>query len=290
MKLQEFLETVEVGKATTISVAKDNEKGLKVTCEMRALQPEPPKQPPRAESHARAHTFLTPEAMGTYLAKYGSADTVIYADPDALRISAILKETQENGIELLTMATEVHPAAEPWKKIAGETVELSAFLDVVLLNRRAVTDPSPAELVMMLSQIKASKKVEAMRGRGVSHTNGLMVEVQLQGVTDKGVAVDLPDKMVINVPLFFGTPGMKIELDLTVDVSMANDIPKVYVRISGTQWREAELAAFDAMNRKVTEVAGNGVGLAVVGRPSHKRWEYLSGPSEAGQPNGQPRR
>jgi hypothetical protein len=273
MKFQEFLETVQVGQATALSVAKDNEKGLKVTCEMRQMQPEAPKQPVRAESAARAHTFLTPESLGEYLKKYGGDDTTIYADPDALRISAVLKETATDGKETLIMQTTVHPSAEPWKEIAGQTVELSAFLDVVLLNRRAVTDPQPAALVMMLSQIKASKKVEAMRGRGTEHTNGVMVEMKLQGTNDVGY-VDLPDRMTIAVPLFHGTPAMKIELDLTVDVTMPNDVPKVYVRVSGTQWREAELAAFEAMSKKVRDIAGKG--LALVGRPAEREWKYLA--------------
>lgn len=275
MTLQDLLTQVQVGQATALTIEKDVKPGVTtIQVSQRAVNAEDPRAPKRAETPKRCHAFLTAASLGDYLKKYGNPDTVIYADSDAGQITAILTETAKDGVEAMTMRPKVHPSAAPWRAIAGKTIELATFLDVILQNRRAITKPDAKELITILSQLKATKKIEVQRGRGTKTLNGVMVEFELQGKINKEI-VEIPETMTIVVPIFLGTEASRIDLDLTIDGDANEDGMAVMVRISASQWAEAELAAFEAMIGTAQEHAGKNVGLTVLGAPNHKPWDYL---------------
>lgn len=282
--LADLLSTVIPGQVTALTLAKSEKDGVKVSVEQRNLQPEPPLKPLRAETQARAHVFLTPESLGDYLAAHGTPKTAIYADPVRKRIDAVVDETAKDGTEILAMMPETHPTAKPWKDLIDrKDIDLDDFVDMLLLNRRAIVAPEPREMILTLSQLKATKKVEIFRGRGAKSLNGVMVEFNVQGTKGQTELIDIPESIRICVPVYHGSKPQDIDIDLSVDASGEGDRLHLVIHIASPGWRDAELAAFGSMLKTVQEKGGKHATLGLIGSPLYKDWAYLGQPSPATQ-------
>jgi uncharacterized protein YfdQ (DUF2303 family) len=278
MKLEELLKDVRVGETTTFDIA--GEAGnRKVTVELRKLLPEEARPPKRAESPAKNHVFLSAASLADYLAKYGGKDTVVFADPTQELIAAVLDERAKDGFEVVTMRPAVDQRWKPWADLAGKRIGIKAFAEFIAQNRRAIVAETPAtsdpfsvrELVMSLSQIRASVSIEAQHGSGKEAVNGVVIRTKIQGV-EKSQPVDLPDSITIRVPLYVATDPHDIELDLTLD---ADTDGSVSVLVAASTVLEAKVAAFEQMCATVREGTATTGATVTLGRPAHAAWPYL---------------
>lgn len=269
--IDDIIKAVTPNQATVIDVAGDGP-ARKLTVEMRKLLPEAPRIPILAPSPARAHIFLSAASLADYLARYGCAETVVYADPENERISAVLNErAPSGGHELVTMAPQLHPLWAPWAKLAGRRISLEDFARFVAENRRSIIEPAGRELSMTLSQVRAVVSVEIDRGRGKDAVNGLVVRSKIQG-TEKSERVELPDSLALHVPLYVQTDAKRVDLDLCIE---ADRDGTVSVLVTSGTVAEARVAAFGEM---IETVRGGTEALGCVhtfGRPQHRPWDVL---------------
>lgn len=275
MKLEEVLDRVVEGKATALSLSKelqDGKEALRVVLEQRVLQPELPPIPRKAESPARAHVFFEVKSFAAYLKKYGTADTVIYGDPENGVAHATLSEVSKDGFETLLFKPMVHPLWRPWEALCGRRLELAEFVDVVLNNRRSITEPDARDLVYSLSQIKASVKTEVQRGRGKNSVNGVVVTSTIQG-EKKGELVELPESLTIETPLYIRTEKQAINLDLCIEPGAQPG--EIFVSLSSGDILDAKVAAFDEMFQQLEKLSAEKQFTVTLGTPKHEAWAYL---------------
>lgn len=274
-KLSEFLEGVNVGEVTALDVT--GEPGdRKLTISSRKLNPEAPRAPDRAESPARAHVLHSAESLADYIRRYGSSKSVVLADVGGEAIYATLDETARGGFERVVMRPAIHPLWAPWAAKAGLTTKIEDFAEFVAQHRRSVVAPPGRELVITLSQVKATVKVEIHKGRGKNSINGVVVTTDIKGGGQQTETVELPDSITLLVPLYVGTEPQQIELDLTLK---ANAQGEVGVAITAGTVAEARLQAFARMVETVKAgcagVEGGAGAVFGYGKPETKDWDYL---------------
>jgi hypothetical protein len=268
------------GHETILEVAdlKDGQ-GRKVVVERRQLQPERAPAPRRQESLRRAHEFAAISGFIEYLLQFPVADgtdLVLFADAEAMSVFAVLNETAEHGREVVTCRPMAHPRWKPWKDQLGQALDLDDFVDFLRDNRKTIVEPDGAQLMRELSQVRASAEVTLDRGRGAKALNALVIKTRVQG-TDATEPVDLPESLVLQVPLFVDEAVQRVELDLMIEADRAGD---VQARLSSADIRTAEIEAFEKMVQRLQEevqadtATNRGVVIAW-GRPKESAWQYL---------------
>jgi hypothetical protein len=264
-----------VGKATAFEVvdelgADGKATGKRLVIEERQLLPEAPRAPVRAESAPRAHTFFDVPGFADYLQEYGTDNLVVFADPVAGQIDAVLDESALKGMERVIFRPLVHPFWTPWAEIMGKALPVCAFVEFLRNNRRAVAAPDARELILSLSQITATSKVTLHRGSATKALNGMLVETEIQGERDKQ-AVELPDGLSLLVPLYVGTDETRVEVDI---ILRAHD-DDVLVALSTGDLLAARVRIFAELIEGLRSRL-EGKGTFTLGRPDWQRWTYLN--------------
>jgi len=276
--INDLLKNIQVGKQTLVDVSKkmlDGKESIVFAVENRQVQPEQPQLPPKMESPKRAHVFHDVDGFAGYLAKYKTTDTVVLVDVSSLEVSAVLDERADKGFEVVTFRPVIHPLFEPWNlKLANEEPEtLRSFVEFLTQNRRAVISPESKSLILMLSQVKVSRKVTLQRGFGKHSINGLVCEMDIAGQS-KSEELAIPDTIKIKTPIFLATDPVEIEIDITIDA----DDHQVYVKCTSSDLLQKQVELFDAMLSKVRVIPEVVVAL---GCPEHQDWKYLCNPYRA---------
>lgn len=268
--VNDILGRIGPGKQTLVKVAQEmvgDEKKISFVVENRLAQAELPKPPVKQESPRRAHEFYDAKGFAAYLLKYKTDDTVVLVNVEKQQICGILNEKAENGFETITLQPMVHPLFAPWLRLMGAKLELPAFCDFLTQNRRAVINPESKELILMLSQVKVSKKITLQRGFGKHSINGIVCEMDIMGQS-KSEELNLPDFITIEVPLYLDTEPTQFEIDLTIDVEDED----IVVKCSSADLLEKRVRAFEAMLDIVEAIGGVTVAM---GQPAHRAWDYL---------------
>lgn len=214
--LREFPENTET--FFDIMDGEDGEK--KLVYSHRKLNPEPPAEPERARTPKRSHTFHDIDAFARYLLREASEDAcVVLADASQRCISAVLNERADKGVEIVDFRAQYHPLFESWLtlllKCETSPIPAADFALFAMKHRRAIKAPDGRELAMVFSQIKMSKALEVSSGVGKKAINGVVATIEIAGQKQNEL-IELPDGIVIEVPLFLGTEAASIELDLLV--------------------------------------------------------------------------
>ncbi|HUW31455.1 MAG TPA: DUF2303 family protein [Planctomycetota bacterium] len=246
-RLSALIRDVLEGEETAFDVVKEivgegadaKEQGV-LEIRRRKLNPEPPPDPVKAPSPKRTHSFADAEGFAAYLAKYGSDNTVVLANPVLLHMDGILDERAERGFERVGFDATVHPLFDPWDvALAQGPWPLRDFTTILAQNRRSIIEPDGRELVHLLSQIRVSKKVEIRCGVGSTSINGMLVETKIAGEARTEEA-ELPERITICCPVFLDTAERTMEIDLL----LLEEGGEVYVQLSSTDAAAARLAAF----------------------------------------------
>lgn len=271
--ISEFLRNVQEGNENAIELAQtvlgDGTKTVKLNLARRTLQKELPLSPSRAESPRRAHVFHDIVGFKDYLNKYKTENSVIFADVPAGQIAAVLNETAEKGFEIIILRPQVHPLFKPWVELTGSpAIPICDFATFVTANRRAVIGTDVKQLILTLSQIRASKKITIQQGTGKRGINGVNCEFEIQGVV-KNDTVELPDVITIDVPLYVATEEVKLEFDLTVGFGENNEV------VVGITSADVKVKAIQAFEKMIEELTTDGV-IVTLGCPAHADWKYLT--------------
>lgn len=269
-ELRSFLRGVAQGDENVIDVMRDlSADGEVVPGERRVVLTRRPATPERMETPPRAHQFHEVEGFAAYLAQYAGAHTVILADLESQRISAVLDETQASGVETVFLVPQTHPLFEPWDELLGmEPVEVMAFAEFVMRNRRAVVEPNGRDLAMLFSQIHASSRTTMQRGQGKTALNGVMVETVIQGQSHNEV-VELPDEITLELPIYVTDASPR---RVVVDLLVCERGGKITVSSSAAGLADLRVRAFLEMLEPLRELDGPVVSL---GSARHVSWEYV---------------
>lgn len=271
--LHDMLTRVVKGEQTTFDLVKDLEGGgNKLVVEQRILNPEEPRKPQRAETESRAHRFFSAKGFIAYLEDYGSKGTVIYADSKRRMLHAVLNESDAGGVEIVTLEPQVHPRWEPWDKMLDETMPLAAFVDFLRNNRRAINDPDGRELLLTLSQVKASTEVTLHQGSGKESLNGLMLKTRIQGKENTEL-VDLPDIITLKTPIYVSEPEVDIELDVIIDAVQGGQ--GIVARFASADILEARITAFETIVKRISSLEKEIEAVVTDGAPEYIPWTYI---------------
>jgi hypothetical protein len=272
--MSEWLRDVQTGGEKTIAFIQKTleESGGK---ELRVVMEERRSVPEREESQPRAHVFYEIRGFIGYLAKNKpdkcvSGRTIALVDIKAQSCVAVLDEGSSTGVEKITFVPQLHPVFAPWAALLAQGAgELEEFVSFLMANRRAITKPDGKELVLLLSQVRASEKVTIRRGFGKTAVNGVMCELDIQG-EKKNQPVDIPEVITVECPLFVGTDPVTFEIDLQLGMGGPNH--SVLVDVSSSDLEVKRLAAFEEMVEKLRKVEDV---LVAMGKVEHARWEYI---------------
>lgn len=270
--IEKLLTKVRVGQSTVLDLTKELDGTRKLVVEQRQVQPEAPRAPEKSESPRRAHEFYAVAGFADYLGKYGGPHTVLYANPAAECVQAVLDETAPKGFEVVTFKPQVHPRWKPWVALLGETISLDAFVDFIRDNRRAISVPDGRELALALSQVRASTEIKLERGRGKKSLNGLMVKTDIQGHRDETI-VELPESLELMVPLYVDSAAQLVELDLVIEVASGGT--EITARLSSADLAEARVKAFDGMLQTLRGHEKLSHATFTFGAVKHDGWQYL---------------
>lgn len=259
-----LLRNVVTGEETIFDVGEG-----KLAVSIQRKQAEAPRPPVRVESKAREHRFHSAESLRDYLAKFGTTDTVVFADVANETIHATLSEGASAGREIVSMRPVIHPLWQPWQNIIGTPMTIETFAQFIAERRRSVLKPNGKELALMLSQIRATVSIEIQKGRGRKAINGLVVTSEIQGTQTKE-NVDLPDEIIVRAPLFVQTEPLDVELDLCIEAKGED----VTVLVSEGTVAEARVTAFERMFAAIREGLPQGA-ICTFGAPSQRDWLYL---------------
>ncbi len=266
--MQSFLNEATVdGKHSIVSFARkvtDKKDDVTVTFKKEV------QEPVRIESLARCHQFHDVEALGDYLKKYGSKNTVVLCDVNNMKIECILDETVKNGFEVIVMAPKYHPLVIPFTQMAT-TFQMKDFAAWIMRNRRLIIEPNGRDLAMLLSQIRVSKNITIEAGAGKKSINGIILEMEIAS-SKKTELVELPEELRIQIPMFVGREEVMFTVDLAVD---CNRDHTVIATISSPDFEIVKIKEFDDMLEELKGNLPDGciVGLGVV---DTEEWNYIN--------------
>jgi len=229
-----------------------------------------PMTPKRTESPPRDHRFYDYRIFESYLEQYGGENTVVLADVQAGKFSAVLDDTKKDQFEIVTFTPQVHPALVPWYQLTkGDATSVGRFSDFVMRNRRIVIDPDGKDLAFMFRQVKAAKNVEMNTGIGPNAVNGVICELNIQGTVRKE-PVELPETITLHTPIFVDCPAVDIEFDLLVSLEETPRGEKVVVNIGSADMTEKVLIEYETMLVEIETP-----GLKGRGSIEHGDWGYV---------------
>ncbi len=271
--LDSLLREVPIGRERVVDLAKqllgEGKEGVRLTIGERKLCPEQPPAPLRKESPRRSHVFHDVAGFGEYLAKYGGADTCIYVDVPAQRITGVLNERANYGIEYVVLEPQPHPQMAPWLNVFGKAIELRHALEFFRQNHRVIASPHGRDLVMVLSQVRMAREITMHEGRGKTCLNGLLVKTTIQGQKQDEV-IELPDMLVLAVPLYVSMPAQQFEVDLLVDASSDQRLTAL---ITCADYNVAKIKAFEEMVAELRKMDCEEMVFAF-GKPQWANWDY----------------
>jgi hypothetical protein len=185
-------------------------------------------------------------------------------------VYAVLNERAPDGFEVVSFRPQVHPLFEPWLEVLDTAMPIRQFVDFLIGNRRQVIYPDAKALVMDLAQVKLSRNVELMQGFGKHSINGIKITTDIAGEA-KGVSIELPDTITINVPLYVAQTYQDVDIDLVID---GTEKTGVMVTLKSADAATSRVGAFEQFVRDMKESLGETYTIGL-GTPKHGTWATL---------------
>lgn len=276
-----LIRKVQEGQETVFDLLNDEDGDKKIVVTHQRLSPQLPEvipEPPIARAHARCHRFHDVDTFAAYVKRESETQgttPLILADVDSRTIKAVLDDQpadMHDGVydrEIVDLAAVEHPLFTPWAALLDRPAPVLEFALFCMRNRRAIVDPDGRELAMVFSQVKMSKAIQMYSGVGKRSLNGVIVDIEIAG-EKKGVPVELPETIAIEVPLFVGTSPQRIEIDLLV----TNQGEHVVVFSTAADVEAQRIAAFEEMVAKIREATGQLVGLGTIAQRAWRTLDY----------------
>lgn len=213
----------------------------------------------------QAVTLDDAESLIRYVNRFSDNRSVLVADIDAARVTAILDYHGDNQTGALVRALCAHTAhlqlrqseeLRRWSEMEGKLHSQAVFAEFLDENAVDIVDPEPAVM------IEIARDLEATQGVTFKASNRLQTgERSLTYETETRAHGDMivPQRFVIEVPLFVGEEPVRI--DCSFRFRILPDGLKL-----GFVWRRLEYrrqAEFTAIAHRVSEATGRPV---VMGR------------------------
>jgi hypothetical protein len=270
--INEHLESAVERAPTTVEVIKKLTEGGKAEKYTVTLvrQFEPPQ---RAETPARDHTFFSLNGLAEYLADSGTSNLLVLAEADSGEMTAVLDEDEPSGLEAIRFKPTLHPLYSPWAKAYNKPMPIKEFARFVMANRRTVVEPDVESLLHSLTQITVSRKVTINDGVGPHTLNGVMVETKIQGNTSEE-PVDLPNNLVIEVPMFLEGRTLSIDVDLMLET---DEDGGVFATLLSSDAEHKRVLAIEAMLKDLREKLTDKLSEPVIslGKVHYADWKYV---------------
>jgi hypothetical protein len=276
--IDHLIRTVPPGKESAIDVAdkllEDGRTQRTLVITSRNVNPEPPVAPVKSPSPKRSHIVYDIEGFRDYLAKFGSENTVVFADPGNGEMTAIIDELAATGFEAIKFIPQIHPIFAPWNTALSVVggIKIKDFVDFLANNRRAIVEPPGRELVFLLSQVRLSRKVEIHQGDRSTSVNGILVETSIQGKTENDF-VEVPETIKVHSPIYLNTDIQHVEIDITLG---GNEQTGVVVKLSAGDLIQKKSDLFDQMLVQLKNGLKEGI-TVTTGHPAHTDWKTLAG-------------
>jgi len=238
------------------------------------------REPPQVQEYPekRGHTFFDVKGFAGYLEKYGgvglTGEAVVFADPLSLRADAALGEEPEKmQREVVSLALEHSPLWKPWLAKFGRQIPLGEMVEFLREQRRAILSPDRREFLFTLSQVRASTETTLHQGlvkKGVESVNGLVIKTKLTGSDSKGESVYLPDRLIVELPIFVGREPGKVTIDLVVGSNRGGT--EIWAQLTQASGLHAEQQEFTEVVKELREEAPSC--RVVLGQFKETKWKY----------------
>lgn len=232
--------------------------------------------PVRCESRPSNHLFHTVQGFAKYIEEYGSKDTVVLIDTPNKRVAAVIDEIAKEGHEVCQLKPETHPMFVEWEELLKQkNVVLDEFVEFLMVHKKQIVDPDPQQLILALSQVRASVSTTIHKGRVTQNhaLNGILCKTSVDGGVDEGTGeiVSLPDAVQVESSIFVGDDVVKVTIDLLIKPVGDN----ILVRVSSPDLAEVVLARFQVMSDEIVKKCK---GMVAYGQVCFADWRYVQKP------------
>jgi hypothetical protein len=225
---------------------------------------------PIARDQARAYVFHDLDSFSDFCNRECDINhSVILADVDAQKITAVLDSTLPTGREVIAFEAKIHPLFAPWMALLNRPIPVLEFALFAQRYRRSIVAPNGRDLAMMFSQIKVSKSIEINKGMGAKALNGIMISTEIAGAK-KDALVELPEEIHLLCPIFIGSEPHTIELDILVTEAKES----IVVYLTSPLLDELRIKAFENMVKTLQEACNEL--LIGMGKADFRPWVTVS--------------
>lgn len=203
------------------------------------------------------------ESLATYVRGHRSPGTLLYANPDALQVVAILNdhipspgEDVGDGIagfrdHRATLTLKRTPGCTRWYNAHGQYMGQEAFAQMVEDGLTEIASPSGADLLELAQTMQSTMTATFRSGIRLSSGQTQFQYVE-EGTTRAGAAGDMviPEKITLVFAPFFGAADMQLDARLRYRIREG----KLALGVWLIQHEEAMQAAFMAEVRRIVDL------------------------------------
>lgn len=179
---------------------------------------------PRPSRASGRRDLYTPESLIDYIARYRTAGTVVFADPVAQRITAII----DSHDDALTPGWEQHKATfslrrtrewKEWRDHDGKWMSQEEFTLFVEDHRTQIVKPDGASLRELVQTFKAKKSVQFEESKLIaSGESQLVYREEIKGGGGAKGDLTIPETLTLGIPPFQGRDAFRVEALLRYDI------------------------------------------------------------------------
>lgn len=223
----------------------------------KTLKPDTIKQTPALQ---------TAESLITYVERFKTGNTVLFADIDDDRIVAAIDYHGQTDADLVAhravMTLPRSLAWQKWDEIDGQLLSQLEFARFIDEFQGDFISPKPSDLLELVNNIQAIEKVDF---RAKTRINSDNVDFDLTASTEafanvQGEKLTLPTHFVISIPVYFGEEKRELDVRLRWRKSQSDGLSLGVSILNKEEKRQDEFKAV------VERVAGGTNLTSVYGR------------------------
>lgn len=153
-------------------------------------------------------TVQTTNSLVDYLNRFKGPNTVLFADIMANAMKAVVDyhgpDKADHGDHVATMALPYSEEWKAWTAIDGKLMPQLDFARFIEENAVDIEAPSGAELLEVVRDLQAKRKVDFTKAVRTSSDNESFEYVDETTATTRNGAVEIPTKFKLRLPVYFG--------------------------------------------------------------------------------------
>lgn len=186
----------------------------------------PPGRIPTPAAHIRQNVTLTKkDSFVDYLNAYKGPATRVFADLAAGQFVAFLDfhtpkhdAASAHAAHRATFTLKASEEWARWSKISGTLMPQAAFVRFLEENMADIESPSGADILELAKDFAANRKVNFTQSyRSQTGDTSFDYAVEIEGRSKTG-HIDVPNKFVLRVPIYYGEPTVSISAFLRFNI------------------------------------------------------------------------